>query len=260
MSAHKILWNIPESSTAFKFHTPAFSVSNPIFAPYINPLQLKNLHSPTLSASVIVLFIVMLSSACKKEPVFSYPAKYYGDRITVKTNARLFTSTGEIKDKTKINAFIRDLSGFNLENREFAKGDLALTLLSPDSAKLEGRPKNFHILKSGNQFLFRSEFNIQGANPKSEDFKDHLLKYTEVTPVPAIFGPNPLAREFIVAYGNAKQMSCPQLAYRMVSRNRGGYNSRSGVAYNEFNEAALTKMIEGDTLAIKTYEMILRAN
>lgn len=205
-----------------------------------------------LTALIIVFALI---SSCKKEKKVNFPQELYATKISVKTQFRLYTNTGEITNSDVKNRFKTNPDFYSLENQQITPNE-KMTFLSQDTAIFGTSTIKFSISKSENQFLFYSPNIVQGS---SNNLINDILKYTATRiQVPPFNNFDYLTKEVRVANGNYKNLNFSVLSYFLRS-NHGSSSRQSGYLFNEFNENALSKLRVNDTLAIQEYTINFKA-
>ena len=219
-------------------------------------MLLKTLRHTT--CTIFLSLTVLLLTNCKKndtEKPIVFPVTFYVEKLEVTSGVRMFTKDGEIKDQQKIGNFVKNVVYFNLEQEQSDIGTEAITFLSKEKAYFTGNDASkFDVIQMGPQFLFTSEMKYLSAPSNQNDFTKHILKHRNVKTDGGFASSE--AREVRVAYGNYQQIKFPILAYHTLSGNANSYFKLGGSTFNEFNEGVLAYMKTGDTIAVKSYQVV----
>ena len=237
------------------------------------------------------LTIVLFLCSCEKEKVFdNFPVTLYADKITYKSDIRLFAGQTEVTDKAIIDKFISDAECFKFPDNDYIR-PTAIHFHSKDSATLGifffNEVVGYSVQKDAKQFLLYSSFSNPvpslslGAN---RDIIYYLNKHTDEL-IPRLIGSEYqyYTKEVRVGYGSYTNLEMCYLAYKIkrtlkanidypdfpnefnFSNVEGSGNSHmvAGTMFNEFNEKAIDKLhyIHTDelqlidTLAIMEYKV-----
>lgn len=211
--------------------------------------------------TISLALTVLLFTNCKKndaEKPIVFPVTFYAEKLEVTSGVRMFTKDGEIKDQQTIGKFVKNVIYFNLEQEQNDIGSEIITFLSKEKAYFTGNDASkFDVAQSGSQFLFTSEMKYISAPSNQNHFTNHILKHRNVKTDGGFASRE--AREVRVAYGNYQQIKSPILAYHTFSGNANNYFKLGGSTYNEFNEGVLAYMKTGDTIAVKSYQVVCNA-
>lgn len=209
----------------------------------------------------LFFFLVILTTlSCKKDKSeeTSFPITFYSEKAEVASDTRLYTKSGEIKDAQKISQFIARLSYFSAEQNQTGLGSKYLTFESKDSVTIVNKEFKFSVKQSGDQLLLTSNLRSISQKPFVDNFRYHLLKHENVV----IEGNAETRKEVIVAYGNYQELKLPAFAYQISSSPTGNGNNLfriGGLVTNEFNEAVLPMLGTNDTIAVKRYNIVIKA-
>ncbi|WP_084444452.1 hypothetical protein [Hymenobacter roseosalivarius] len=169
---------------------------------------------------------------------------------------RVFTNGVEIKDQLVKDRFIKN-SGVPFTVPTAIDPEAIIRFLAPDTAVFGTSNMRFYVTKKGNQHLFYSIGSVQVASNRingtlNNDIRG-LLKYTApLVPLPSTTGFAYVTKEVRVGYRDQSNMRVALLHYRLKRDFSGLANSEaSGLLFNEFNEAAITTIGAGDTLAVQ---------
>ncbi|MEJ2882212.1 hypothetical protein [Pedobacter sp. GR22-6] len=214
-----------------------------------------------LTLFAICALFGLLMNSCTKDNEQVFPVKFYPESIEVKSAARMFRSTGEVKNAMEISTALNGTPYFSLEKEPFDKNELALTFTTEDSVVIGNSDLKFSVKRDGKQFLFYSKATIRvDADPRNPNGTTlwHLLKYT-YNGVPISRWNTALTKETRVAYGNFKEIRLSAMAYLILRSSQGSVSSNSGLTFNEFNSESATKLQPDETVIVKEYELVLRS-
>jgi hypothetical protein len=209
----------------------------------------------------LFFFLVPLTIlSCKKDKTeeSSFPITFYSEKVELASDTRLYTKSGEIKDAQKIAQFIAKISYFNAEQNQTGLGSKYLTFESKDSVAFINNEFKFAVKQSGDQFILTSNLRSISQKPFVDNFRYHLLKYENLV----TDGNAEIRKEVVVAYGNYRELKLPVFAYQISSSPNGNGNNLfrlGGLITNEFNEAALPMLGTNDTIAVKRYNIVIKA-
>lgn len=208
--------------------------------------------------SLLCLSSVLLS-ACKKEAKETpqlFPLDFYAQKLQLKTNLRLFTADGEIKDPLKIAKFAEDKELFKIEHTLNGTEQKMFSFGSKDKVLFHytDTPSEFDVEQDGDRYLFISQKYGQ-LPPGFNDLTKNLFKYEIRQDIPS----STVYKIINVAYGDYKTLAVPMQFYYVVRKQQGNYQMSSGSAFNEINESFATTLKNQDTLAFKTYNLITKA-
>lgn len=163
---------------------------------------------------------------------------------------RVFIRGQEITDAAVKKRFIQHLANpFTISPADGPGNSLHFT--APDTAFFRPYPQRFTVSKTGTQYLFYSPFTPPVTNPYT--LGRILSKYTApLVPVPFTVGEY-TTQEVRVGYERDGAVQLAVLLFRLRQPQGGsrGYTEQAGILFNEFNEAALTSLRAGDTLAVQ---------
>jgi len=208
--------------------------------------------------SLFLLAITFLSCKKDKNETTTFPITFYAEKAEVSSDTRLYTKSGEIKDAQKIAQFVAKVSYFSAEQNQTGLGAQYLTFNSKDSVKFANNDFKFSVQQSGDQFLLTSNLRSISQKPFLDNFRYHLLKHENVV----IEGTAEIRKEVIVAYGNYRELKVPVFAYQISSSPTGNGNNLfrlGGLFTNEFNEGVLQMLGTNDTIAVKSYNVIIKS-
>lgn len=208
--------------------------------------------------SLLCLSSVLLS-ACKKEAKETpqlFPLDFYAQKLQLKTNLRLFTADGEIKDPLKIAKFAEDKELFKIEHTLNGTEQKMFSFASKDKVLFHytDPPAEFDVEQDGDRYLFISK-NYIPMPPYNNGITKNLFKYEIRQDIPS----STVYKVIHVAYGDYKTLVIPMQFYYVVRRQQGNYQMSSGSAFNELNESFASTLKNQDTLAFKTYNVITKA-
>jgi hypothetical protein len=174
---------------------------------------------------------------------------------------RVFTNGQELTDATVRQQF---LARHAVAFQPVAAGpNDNITFIAADTARFSYSTTRFAVVRNGNSCLFYSPWLIQLAD-------DNMLLYDMLKHVrPKAFIPCAngnltgcyLAQEVRVGTGDGKQITLPCLQYYWsVTQRYMGQNftrRQQQTLFNEFNEAAIAKVPQSDTLAVRISSLTL---
>ena len=214
----------------------------------------------TTVKTILIIALSGLIISCKKQgeqkSVF-FPEILYFTQLTQKTEVRLFTKTGEIKDADIIARFIKNVPNFMPQNLPIEPNP-RMMFNSKSNAVFEDTKKNYDLnsafAATKTEFIFYSV--LQNAvNP--EDLAYKILKFK--APLKTV-GKSPnqtfTSQDVRSANGNYLELNFSYLSYKI--KQGVGLNQiiKTGSTYNEpveFNTAALAQLQTTDTIAVQEY-------
>lgn len=214
-----------------------------------------------IAKSLLLIFSIILLS-CKKnnDEQQSFPITFYMEKAQAVSDIRVYTKNGEIKDAQKIAQLVKNSNNY-FQAEEFLNRTTSsyLTFLSRDSATFNNSYFRYQVKRSGDQFLFTSAITSVSPLPIFPDqIRYHLLKYEDVR-----FDNNAVFRKDVqIAYGDYKTLKIPAFGYLVSSGLETpviGLSRIGGLVTNEFDESSLNRLGNKDTIAIKTYTIMLKA-
>ena len=198
-----------------------------------------------------VLFICLLFS-CKKggsKSEINFPLMLQTENLVKKSETRLFTANGEIKDQNIIKQFIKNESSFIVPDHYVADGS-SLFFSTNDVATIGGNV-NYSVVKDGDLILFYSPKTVLTNN----QLIDQIFKYrAPITPITTQNGHNFITQEVRVARGNYDKFSFSRTVFLLK---RGATSKQSGIAFNDIADDMVSKLSAQDTLAYLETALIM---
>lgn len=210
--------------------------------------------------NTIAFLVLCLSFSCKKEidkveENVTFPLTLHLQNLVKKTEIRLYTVDGEIKDQATINQFIEKEKNYFITPDKFSPDDSKITFLSKDTVIFNGNDKlKYSVVREGDLSLFYSANIIRN----NEALIDQIFKYqAKKTPVPS-WPNNYITQEVRVARGNYDKFLLSNTAYKLKqtsSHPTYGVSAQqwSGIIFNEIADNITTKLGKQgtqDTLAV----------
>ncbi|TLV02448.1 hypothetical protein [Dyadobacter luticola] len=211
-----------------------------------------------------LIMLLLLINSCKKteiEQPSEFPSTLYLNRVSIKSQTRLFTDKKEITNKVVIEKFLKNNGGFRLKDSSFIS-DENIKFFSTDSAELSNSFNSLLVTKNGNQLIFKST-NRLIVTKEAIQHGYNMSKYrAEFEPV---WDGKFSTYNMLVGYGDYSELNLSVFEYSRVSWNifydpdyyylhpklyRG---SASGTSFNEFDESYVNSISKADTLAIREY-------
>jgi hypothetical protein len=195
--------------------------------------------------SRLVLASLSLLLACKKDaPETDSP------------DIRVFTNGAELTDAAVKRQF---LARHAVAFRPIAAGpNDKITFIAADTARFSYSNTRYAVSKNGNHYLFYSPYLLQLASDNMLLYD--MLKYTRPKAFTVCANGNVtgcyVAQEVRVGTADAKQLTLPCLQYywsvTQLYMGRSFTRQQQETLFNEFNEAAIAKVPQSDTLAVRT--------
>lgn len=212
--------------------------------------------------------LIIISLACKKTDIekesIQFPSTLSLSSIKQKSKIRLFSNKQEITDQKVIDNFLKGFNNFEIRDTSFVS-DENLVFLTADSASIPNLFGSLTVLKTADQFLFKStNINIITADQLTH-YK--MAKYqSEIDPV---WDSKYRFYHMLIGYGDYSELKLSVFNYSLTkwynnSNDYFGFNDTtytgytyksktSGKVFNEFNESYLSSVGKSDTLAIQEY-------
>ena len=210
----------------------------------------------TTVKTILIIALGGLIVSCKKQgeqkSVF-FPEILYFTQLTQKTEVRLFTKSGEIKDADIIARFIKNVPNFDLPSQPV--GAIQKIILNSKGLATFGDSNLQYDLNSDfaarkTEFIFYSQ-NQNAVNP--QDLAYLLLKFK--APLITIGLPPNITyttKDVKVANGTYLDLNFSVLSYKIKQ----GNNAVVGTTYNQpitIDANALTQLQTTDTIAVQEY-------
>ncbi len=202
--------------------------------------------------NTFAVLIICLCFSCKKggsKAEINFPLMLQTENLVKKSDTRLFTANGEIKDQNIIKQFIKNESSFIIPDHYVADGS-SLFFSASDAATIDGNV-NYTVVKEGDLILFYSPKTVLTNNL----LVDQIFKYrAPISPIPTQNGYNYITQEVRVARGNYDQFSFSRTVFLLK---RGTTSKQSGIAFNDIADDVVTKLSAQDTLAYLETALIM---
>jgi hypothetical protein len=202
--------------------------------------------------NTLAILFTCLSFSCKKggnKEETTFPLILQVENLVKKSEPRLFTANGEIKDRNIINQFIKDQNDFIIPDHFVPEGN-NLLFLSKDSAIINGNQK-YSVVKDGDLILFYSPKTVLSNNTLSEQ----IFKYrAALTPIAASTNYNYLTQEVRVGHGAYGKFSFSRTIFALK---RGNSLKQSGIDFNDLADNISAKLSTQDTLAYLETALVL---
>jgi hypothetical protein len=169
----------------------------------------------------------------------------------------VFTAGREITDKQVKQRFIeRAGTPFTVPPSTQVSPE-PVRFIKPDTVVFGASTTPFAVVKSGRQYLCYSPLVVRISDPN--DIIHSLLKHTSpLVPVPTSTGFAYLTKEVRVGYVEGDNLRVSRLHYRLKrTGSSGSFSERSGLLFNEFNQASIARIGAGDTLAVQESSMLV---
>lgn len=201
--------------------------------------------------NTLAFLVICACFSCKKggnKEETTFPLLLQAENLVKKSETRLFTTNGEIKDRDVINRFIKNESGFVIPDLFVPDGN-NLFFLSKDTTTI-GNLK-YSVVKDGDLILFYSPKTVLTNN----QLIDQIFKYrAPITPITTQNGYNFITQEVRVARGNYDKLSFSRTVFLLK---RGTASKQSGIAFNDIADDIVTKLSAQDTLAYLETALIM---
>ncbi|WP_307526704.1 hypothetical protein [Pedobacter sp. W3I1] len=171
------------------------------------------------------------------------------ENLVKKSETRLFTANGEIKDQNIIKQFIKNESSFVISDHYVADGS-SLFFSSNDAATIGGNI-SYSVVKDGDLILFYSPKTVLTNN----QLVDQIFKYrAPISPIPTQNGYNYITQEVRVARGDYDRFSFSRTVFLLK---HGTTSKQSGIAFNDIADDIVSKLTAQDTLAYLETALIM---
>lgn len=202
--------------------------------------------------NTFAILIICLCFSCKKggsKAEINFPLMLQTENLVKKSETRLFTANGEIKDQNIIKQFIKNENSFVVPEH-YVSGGGSLFFASNNSATIGGNV-DYSVVKDGDLILFYSPKTVLTNN----QLIDQIFKYrAPITPIPPQNGYNYITQEVRVARGDYDKFSFSRTIFLLK---QGTTSKQSGIAFNDIADDMVSKLSAQDTLAYLETALIM---
>ncbi|WP_353126766.1 hypothetical protein [Parapedobacter pyrenivorans] len=210
---------------------------------------------------ILLLAAAIAMTACSKngggDPAGAFPMELKAVALESRGDVKLYTKSGEVKDKEMIANFIASEAGFNASFEP--QPDNIITFMTDSTAQLGISAIRYKAVREGNDaVVFRSPFILGPAGPGEVQWTAldtyRLGKHND--PLQMFHSPGEIlykGEAVIRCEGIDESFLLPIMIYKLSRRigdaGQASINVVSGKLFNEFNEDFLTTLGDKDTVA-----------
>lgn len=204
---------------------------------------------------ILLVFSISIFS-CKEDKIdkpVSFPHTMYVDKITSKSDLKLFSNKSEITDVITKTNFVSNVPNFDLLTQPLDPTE-NITFVTQDTIIFSSSTIKFAVEKSGDQYLFYSDFFYADITFKGVVYDLLRFNYPK-TPLPSASGFQYKTKEVRVAHGDYTDLQLSVLSYKIKQ----GNSWESETLFNEFNDSVISEIGLNDTLAVREFIIYLKS-